>query len=234
MIGGGLRRPDARRARSCSAGQVRARARGAGPRRRPRAQPRDRRRRDLRARRDVRRPDPGPRSSRSRRRWASRRSRPSTTGENVYYVDGERSTLQRHRAHRHRAAGPADRWRTWRTTVTQLDEMSNEVPVDAPWDAPKRRTSGTARRSRPGSTTTARRAALPPARAARDPADLRRRAARAVAAVRALLHRRLGRRDAPRHVRAQLQHARRRADVPPRAAARSGSRSSSPPRSARA
>ena len=45
-----------------------------------------------------------------------------------------------------------------------------------------------------------------------DPADLRRRAARAVAAVRALLHRRVRRRAQRRDVRAQLQHARRRAE----------------------
>ncbi len=53
-------------------------------------------------------------------------------------------------------------------------------------------------------------AAVPPDRPGGDPADLRRRAARALASLRPLLHRRLRRRAERRHLRAQLQHPRRR------------------------
>src|SRR2546430_11380822 len=48
-------------------------------------------------------------------------------------------------------------------------------------------------------------APVPGARSRCHPSDLRGRAARAVAAVRAVLHRLFGRRKEPRHVRAQLR-----------------------------
>ncbi len=117
------------------------------------------------------------------------------------------------RPDRHRAAGPDDPRRADRRRRAAGRACRPKVPVDAPWTAAKRR-----RVRRPDARDVDQGAqrdrALPPARPRRHPPGLRRRAARAVAAVRALLHRRLGQRDQPRHVRAQLQHQRRRADVP--------------------
>ena len=52
--------------------------------------------------------------------------------------------------------------------------------------------------------------AVPPPRPGRDAADLRSRPGRALAALRPLLHRRLGERVEPGELRAQLQHPRRR------------------------
>ena len=70
-------------------GPLGGRARGAQPRRRPRAEPSHRRRRGVRARRHVRRPDPGPHPRARRRARRRTRSRPTTTGENVYFADGD-------------------------------------------------------------------------------------------------------------------------------------------------
>ena len=189
------RRPD-RRARAAARRQVGGRARGATPRRRPRVEPRARRRRGVRARRHVRRPDAGPHDR--PRQGARRRHVPD---------------LQRGRQRRYIGRRPALEWSDTgptgtappdptilpelATTVAQLDEMSKEVPVDAPWEAAKAHEwDGQTLETWIRDNT--RDAALSRARAARDAADLRRRAARAVAAVRALLHRRLGQRDARR------------------------------------
>src|SRR3954451_1321524 len=54
---------------------------------------------------------------------------------------------------------------------------------------------------------------LPAPRRRRLATDLRRRSAGDIAALRAVLHRRIRQRDEPRHLRAQLQHAQRRPDV---------------------
>ena len=202
------RRAD-RRAGADEGRQVGDRARGARPRRRPRPQPRPRRRQGLRARRHVRRPDPGP----------HHRARPRRYGVGTFDTT-TRATTSTHRgrpARRSRTrARPARRRRTRRSSpdlalvVTRLDAMSLEVPVDAPWEAAQGRASTTARRSRPGSTPTR-------VNAAASARWSRRRRGRSSAPSRASCRccsssstspPRATRRNAG-HVRAQLQHARR-------------------------
>ena len=90
--------------------------------------------------------------------------------------------------------------------------MSTVVPIDAPWTARNAAAwDGQTLETwiEANTPTPSFQARSPP----RHPADLRRRAARAVAAVHAVLHRLFGRRAAPGHVRAQLRHARRRPAV---------------------
>ena len=154
-------------------------------------------------------------SARSSTSSASRRSRARTrAGTSTSPAAGARCTPTPGR--------PAPRRPTWRCSPTccsaipKLNSLSLKVPVDAPWDAP-----GAAQLDSESLETWLRRnstggPALHGRRARRDAPDLRRRAARAVAAVRPVLHRRLGRRAHARHVRAQLQHARRRAAGPHR------------------
>ena len=155
-------------------------------------------------------PEPHPRPGRRARRRT--RSPPTTQGENVYFADGTRMTYS--------DSGPTGTAPPdpsivpdLATVGARLDEMSKEVPIDAPWEA-----ASAADWDRQTLEQWINENSVSPrfqqARAGGHAADLRRRAARAVAAVHALLHRRVGRRAQRRHLRAQLQHARRRADVP--------------------
>ena len=157
----------------------------------------------------VRRARPRTTSSRSRRRWASAPSTPTTRATTSTSTRRPALHLQRHRAR------PAPRRRTrrsWPTSprvVAQLDQMSTDVPVDAPWTAAK-----AARVGRPDAPEVDQREQRQPAASARscplatrpifgaEPREL------SLLFV-ALLHRRVGQRDQPGHVRAQLQHARR-------------------------
>ena len=115
--------------------------------------------------------------------------------------------------------------------VQQLDQMSTQVPVDSPWSASSAATwdgqtlEQLDRREQ-------RHAALQGAGPGRHAAHLRRRAARAVAPVRAVLHRRLGQRAEPGHVRAQLRHPQRRPAVAGSSAAPRRSPTGSPRSSA--
>ena len=112
-------------------------------------------------------------------------------GDNVYVnCAGTAKHLQRHRAARDGAA------RTRRSSpdlipaVLQLDQMSTEVPVNAPWTA----SSAAEWDNQTLASWIEDQSANPNFRKldpGGDPADLRRRAARAVAALHPLLHRRL-------------------------------------------
>ena len=133
-------------------------------------------------------------------------------GENVYFADGERMTYS--------DSGPTGTAPPdpsiipdLATVVARLDEMSKQVPIDAPWEAPS---AGDWDRQTLEQWINANSASprFKQARARGHPSDLRRGAARDIAAVHALLHRRVGRRAQHGDLRAQLQHARRRADVP--------------------
>ena len=158
-------------------------------------------------------PDPGPHhgAGAGARRGAVPAA--TTTGENVYYVDGERTTYSDTGP---TGTAPPDPQIIARG-APRSSRCSTSCPRRSPWTPPGSRHDA-ARVRQPDARVVGRRQqrhrALPPHRAGGHPPDLRRRAARAVAAVRALLHRRVGRRGQRRHVRAQLQHARRRADVP--------------------
>ena len=136
------------------------------------------------------------------------------TGDNVYIANGQRQ--------RFTDTGPTGTAPPDPAILPDLAQRRAAARPDVDRRSPstrrgprRRRPSGTARRS--STWIDAQHASTPQFRAlrpGRDAADLRRRAARALAAVRALLHRRLGQRDEPRHLRAQLQHPRRRPDVP--------------------
>ena len=110
-------------------------------------------------------------------------------GENVYYVDGERSTFSDTSPTGSAPTRPADprpTWRPWSPASTRCRRRCR-------WTRPtrlRRRPSTTPRRSRPGSPTTASSERFRRARRHRHAADLRRRAARDLAAVHPLLHRR--------------------------------------------
>ena len=93
----------------------------------------DRRRRDLRARRARSSARPRTTSSRSPRRWASGTFPTYDTGDNVYFASGQRSTYS--------DTGPTGTappdpliLADLATVVAQLDQMSQTVPVDAPWE----------------------------------------------------------------------------------------------------
>ena len=187
-----LRRPD-RRARRSRRRPLGDRARGPRPGRRPRLEPRSRRRRDLRARRDVRRPDPGP----GDRRWRAQLgvgTFPTYDNGNDVYVDGTAPacTYSDTGADGHRAARPG-------RSLADLASRSSRGSTRCRSAGAGRRAvgGGAARAEWDGQTleTVDRgRTALTPAasgssRRYGNAADLRRRASRAVAAVRAVLHR---------------------------------------------
>ena len=91
-----------------------------------------------------------------------------------------------------------------------LDKLSTTVPVQAPWEAPGAfELDGKTLEELPGSSS--RRAGASRSGRRRPAADLRRRATRALTAVRAVLHRRLGGCPEPGDLSAQLRHPRRRA-----------------------
>ena len=194
--------------------QVGVVARGAQPRRRPGVSNHDLgARQALRARRHL------------------RRARPRTTSSRLDEGPGRRHLRHlRHRRQRLHQRRPAlDLSATQGPTGTApLDPRHPRRPRDRRARSStrcRRRCRSTRRGRRPAPATgTPRRsrrwikpeqhhAPVPQARRRRDAPDLRRRAARAVAALRPLLHRRVGQRDEPGHVRAQLQHPRRRAAV---------------------
>ena len=89
--------------------------------------------------------------------------------------------------------------------ITRLDEMSNEVPVDAPWAGPQRRRIRlqTLENWISGNGVNPQFQELD---VGLDAADLRRRAARAVASLHALLHRRRRRTRRTRALSSALQH----------------------------
>ena len=175
--------------RAAARRQVGARARGRAASRRPRLEPPARRRRGVGARRHVRRPDPGP-HDRPRQGATAIGTFPTyNEGNNVAYIEGDRVEWSDTGPTGTAPPDPAI-LPELAATVALLDEMSKEVPVDAPWEAAKaleydgqtletwiRDNSATPALSRP--------------RAAGNPADLRHRAARPLAALRPLLHRRL-------------------------------------------
>ena len=76
------------------------------------------------------------------------------TGENVYFVDGRRSTFSDTSPTGSAPFEPA-LLPDLATVVTRLNEMSKEVPVDAPYEAPNAPRTTTARRWRRGSPRTA-------------------------------------------------------------------------------
>ena len=113
--------------------QVGDRARGARPRRRPRASTTSSA--TARSPSAARRSRARPRTSilaLAEGRWASSTFHTYDTARTSTSPTGERSTLQRHRPDRHRAAGPADPPRP-RQSSPRSNEMSTQVPVDAPW-----------------------------------------------------------------------------------------------------
>ena len=125
-------------------------------RRRPRAEPRARRRQGVRARRHVRRPDPGPRARRWPRQLGVDTFDTYDTGEQRLHVRRPALDLQRHRPDGHRAAGPGDPARA------HAGRAAARLDGDAACRSTRRgtrraRPTGTARRSRPGSRPTARR-----------------------------------------------------------------------------
>ena len=172
-----------------------------------------RRRGDHRARRHLRRADAGPRA----------RARPSemsvglfdtyNTGDNLYIANGQRLRFADTGPTGTAPPDPAI-LPDLATLVVCASTRCRSRSLSTPRGPRRRPPSGTRRRSSSSSTetrVTPQFQALVPVATA---ADLRRRAARALAAVRALLHRLLGQRAEPRHLRAQLQHPRRGADVP--------------------
>ena len=189
------------------------RARGARPGRRPGPQRGDRRRRDHRARRA---PSPArPRTTCSRSPTKMRVGLFDDLQHRREPLHRQRlaAALHRHRPDRHGAAGPGDPARPRAGRHRPRTRSRRRCPVDAPWaaaNAAEWDAQTLEQYIEANATTPAVQGAGPD----RDPADLRRRAARALAALRPLLHRRLGQRGQPRHLRAQLQHPRRRADVP--------------------
>ncbi|CAA9534367.1 MAG: Amine oxidase [flavin-containing], partial [uncultured Solirubrobacteraceae bacterium] len=205
-----------RRARPAARRTLGPRPRGTRPRWRARVGPRPRPRvpgRELRARRDVRRADAEPhhRTGRRVRDQAVRGVR--RRGERRDHR-GRPLDLQRHRPDRHRAARPSRPPRARRGRRP----AQRDVEGGARRRAVARREGGRVRRAdaRDVHPRQLEQRALPQARARRDAADLRCRAARALAALRPLLHRGVGRREECRDVRAELQHPRRRTDVPHR------------------
>ena len=105
-------------------------------------QPRARRRRGLRARRDLRRadPEPHPRAAKDYGVDTFDTYDDAATTSTIDERPADRPTATPARPGRRR---PTRRSRpTSRTVVTQLDQMSTTVPVDAPWEAPKRRDLG--------------------------------------------------------------------------------------------
>ena len=116
-------------------------------------------------------------------------------GDNVYVADGKRSTYSDTGI---TGTAPPDPLILGQlaTVVSELDEMSKTVPVDAPWKAPNAAKwdgitlESFLRLAHPDQAVQRSRRRL-------DAADLRRRAARAVAAVHAVLRRRVGQREAP-------------------------------------
>ena len=163
----------------------------------------------LRARRDVRGPHPGP-HPRARQGEGVDTFPTYDTGDNV---TSSRAALD---LQRHRATGTAPPdpqiLPDLATVVPRLDQMSTSV-------AGRRAVGGGEGRrvGRPDARELDqrehRRAALPRAGPSRHAPDLRRRPARALAALRPVLHRGVRQRAKPRHVRAQLQHPQRRAGV---------------------
>ena len=116
------------------------RARGARPRRRAGLEPRPRRRSGVRARRDVRRPDPGPHHGAGQRR--RRRDVPDLRHRRRPVRQQRRQPAGADRPERYSDTGPLGTAPPDPTiaaelveVVQQLDQMSTEVPVDAPWTA---------------------------------------------------------------------------------------------------
>ena len=109
----------------------------------------------------------------------------------------DRIDVQRHRADRHRAARPARSCPTSRRRRAARPDVA-EVPVDAPWTAPNAADWDSQTLETWIDSQHASRRGSAQVVADRHPADLRRRAARAVAAVHALLHRGVGQRDRTR------------------------------------
>ena len=94
------------------------------------------RRADLRARRHVRRADPGRTCSRSPASSASATFPTYDKGDNVYVADGHRSTYSDRGI---TGTAPPDPLILGQlaTVIPALDQMSRSVPVEAPWKAPK-------------------------------------------------------------------------------------------------
>ena len=136
-------------------------------------------------------------------------------GDNVYFADGERSDLQRHRAR------PAPRRPTRRscrdlaTVVAQLDEMAKEVPVDAPWKAATARPSGTRQTLDSWLNANSASPRFKSARAARPTRPIFGAEPRELSLLFTLFYiAASGNEQNAGHLRAQLQHARRRAGAP--------------------
>ena len=192
-------------------------------------EPRAAGRRAVRARRHVRRPDPEPRA---RAGQAARRR----------HLPHLRDRQQRRRSSRASAREYSDTGPTGTapSDPTILPELAD---ASSPSSTRCRRRSRSTRRGTPArarewdgqtlETWVARQQPQPSASArccpVATPPDLRRRGARPLPALHALLHRRVGRRAQRRHVRPQLQHPQRRAAVALRRAARRPSRSTSRP-----
>ncbi len=218
-----------RRASHPPQGPLGDRPRGAKPGRRPGPQPPDRRRRGLRAGRHLRRAHPGPHPRPGEGVRGDQVPHLRQRRQRLRQLDRPAEHLQRHGPVRHRAAGPRDH-RGPRAGGGQARPDVDPGAGQRPVDVPERRRLGRsdARHLDPRQQ---RQPAVPRPRPGGDAADLRRRAARALAPLHPLLHRRVRQRAEPRDVRAQLQHPRRRPDVAlprrhpaPRAEGRQGPR----------
>ena len=211
VVGGGLSGLVAAR-KVARVGPLGAGRRGPQPRRRPVAQPHAGRRRRDRGRRRVRRSDPGPHPGPGQASSKVATFPEYIKGKNVYISADGRLEL-------YTGTVPPDPRILLDAALLlkQLDKFAAEMPVDAPWTHPKaaewdsmtlgeyirKNTPQQGRHREPDQVL--------------DPARLRRRPRRALAAVRDPLPRLLGQRDAPPGTfELQLQHRRRRPGEPVR------------------
>ena len=156
------------------------------------------RRAHLRAGRDVRRADPGSRDG-TRARAEGLDVPDLRQGRRRVRGRRDDAALQRHQSVRHRAARSAGRGAA-RDDHPGPRQDGDDGPGRCPVDGGERGRMGRADAGDVSVGPANREPALPGGRRGGGATDLRRRAARAVAAVHAVLHRLLRRRDAPGHV----------------------------------
>ncbi len=142
----------------------------------------------------LRRPDPGPRDRARRRRSKVADLRHLRHGREPLHRQRQAAAVQRHRRRRLRPARPGDPPRPRPVRHPARRDVEERAGRRAVGGAPTRRRCD-AQTLETWSTQNTVNAGLPRPGLDRDPADLRRRAARALAAVRALLHRLVGQRE---------------------------------------